>query len=374
MATANSPQRNDRDQPTADSSAPSDRQQLGAARVGLLLLLVGGCLVVLVWSGYSGYSVAETYGRLRGAWVLAVGAGGVVGAGLVAVARLLDRATPAGWLVVASVALALFVATVGTHLGLLEHTAASARAEHACDDPVGRALVSFAQGLQPGPLVTQDGELTRGESDGRCSVMVNVAPDADVAAEIARVAAAKGWTRIHNGWLSPDGVSMTYDATYEPEAMALVGGSPSRFAVTATNMPTMSGNSRQTRPTGYLASSSRSRAHRVNDRPMQIRVRNDPRSDQTSSADRRLTLPATATAGSYGFPTAPCAVLRSDRTVPENQVRHDEATSCLLPLGHRHQTGDPLASKARCHDTRCHTSPDCPGASDQRGFERHRSG
>jgi hypothetical protein len=210
-----------------DSSAPSDGPQVGAAGVGLALLLLGGCLFLLVWIGQGGFSVVETYGGLGGGWaqllvLLAVGAGVVVGGCLVVVARLLDRATRARWLVLTGIALALLAVAVGAYPGLLAHTAASARAEHACDDPVGRALVSFAEGLEPGPLVIQDSELTRGRGDGRCLVWVNVTPDADVAAEIDQVAAANGWSRIQDGWLSPDGVSMTYDATYEPETMTLV--------------------------------------------------------------------------------------------------------------------------------------------------------
>jgi hypothetical protein len=210
-----------------DSSAPSDGHQVRPDGVGLALLLLGGCLFLLGWLGRGSYSVVETYGGLGGGWaqlliLLAVGAGVVVGGCLVVVARLLDRATRARWLVVTGIALALLVAAVGADLGSRAHTAASARAEHACDDQVGRALVSFAEGLEPGPLVIQDGELTRGRGDGRCLVSVNVAPDADVAAEIARVAAANGWSRTQDGWLSPDGVSMTYDATYEPETMTMV--------------------------------------------------------------------------------------------------------------------------------------------------------
>jgi hypothetical protein len=210
-----------------DSSAPSNGREVGAARAGLALLILGGCLFLLVWIGQGGYSVTETYGGLGGGWaqllvLLAVGVGVVVGGCLVAIARLLGRATRARGLVLTGVALAFLVAAVGTYLGSLEHTAASARAEHACDDPVGRALVSFAEGLEPGPLVIQDGESTRGRDDGRCLVSVNVAPGADVAAEIARVAGANGWSRIQDGWLSPDGVSMTYEATYEPETMTLV--------------------------------------------------------------------------------------------------------------------------------------------------------
>ena len=210
-----------------DPPVPSDGREVGAAGVGLALLLLGACPVLLVWIGRGSYSVVRTYGGLGGGWaqllvLLAVGAGAVVGGCLVAVARLLDRATRARWLVLSGVTLALLVAAVGAYLGSLEHTAASARAEHACDDPVGDALVSFAEGLEPGPPVIQDGESTRGRDDGRCLVWVNVAPDADVAAEIARVAAANGWSRIQDGWLSPDGVSMTYDATYEPETMVVV--------------------------------------------------------------------------------------------------------------------------------------------------------
>jgi hypothetical protein len=64
--------------------------------------------------------------------------------------------------------------------------------------------------------------LTSGRDDGRCLVLVNVSPEADVAAEIARAATADGWSRSQDGWLSPDGVSMTYDATHEPETMTLV--------------------------------------------------------------------------------------------------------------------------------------------------------
>jgi hypothetical protein len=210
-----------------DASAPPDGQGVGAAGLGLSLLLLGGCLSLLVWLGRGGYSVVETYGGLGGGWaqllgLLAVGAGVVVGGCLVVVARLLDRATRARWLVATGVALALLVAAVGAYLGFLAHTAASARAEHACDDPVGRALVSFAEGLEPGPLVIQDGESIRGLGDGSCVVWVNVEPDADVDAEIARVAAANGWSRVQDGWLSPDGVSVTYGATYEPETMTLV--------------------------------------------------------------------------------------------------------------------------------------------------------
>ena len=210
-----------------DPSAPSNGPQVGAAGVGLALLLLAGCLVLLAWIGQGGYSVAETYGGLGGGWaqllvLLAIGVGVVVGGGLFVVARLLGRATRARGLVLTGVALALLVVAVGAYLGFLGHTAASAQAEHACDDPVGPALVSFAEELEPGPLVIQDGELARGRGDGRCLVWVNVAPDADVAAEIARVAAANGWSRIQDGWLSPDGVSMTYDATYEPETMTVV--------------------------------------------------------------------------------------------------------------------------------------------------------
>jgi hypothetical protein len=209
------------------TSAPPDGRKVGAAGVGLALLPVGGCLLVLVWIGRGGYSVVETYGGLGGGWaqllaLLAVAAGAVAGGCLVVAARVLARATPARWLVLTGVVLALLAAAVGAQLGSRAHTAASARAEHACDDPVGRALVSFAEGLEPGPLVIQDGELTRARDDGTCLVEVNVAPDADVAAEIARVAAANGWSRSQDGWLSPDGVSMTYAATHDPETMTVV--------------------------------------------------------------------------------------------------------------------------------------------------------
>ena len=203
-----------------DSSAKFDGRQVGAATVGLALLLLGGCLLLLVWIGLGAYTVVETYGGLYGGWaqfvvLFAVGVGVVVGGLLVIVRRLLDRATRARWLVLTGCVLALLAAAVGVPLGFQAHATASALAEHACDDPVGRALVAFAEGLEPGPLVIQNGELTDGWDDGRCVVMVNVAPDADVAAEVARVATA-------NGWLSTDGVSMTYDATFEPDAMGMV--------------------------------------------------------------------------------------------------------------------------------------------------------
>lgn len=211
----------------AADTTPSDGHRVGPATVGLALLLLGAGVLLLGWLGQGGYRVVETYGGLGGGWaqllvLLALGAGVVVGGCLVLVARLLDRATRARWLVLTGVALALLAAAVGAYLGLQEYTAASARAEHACDDPVGGALVSFAEGLDPGPLVIQDGALTRGRDDGRCLVLVNVAPDADVAAEIARVAAANSWTASQDGWLSADGVSMTYDATYEPDTMTVV--------------------------------------------------------------------------------------------------------------------------------------------------------
>jgi len=211
-----------------DPAALSDDRKVGPAGVGLALLLLGGCLFLLVgWIGRGAYSVAETYGGLGGGWaqllaLLAVGAGVVVGGCLVVVARLLHRAPRARWLVLTGVVAALLAASVGASLGFSAHTAASTRAEHACDDPVGPALVSFAEGLQPGPLVIQDGRLTSGWDDGRCLVLVNVEPEADVAEEIARVAAANGWSRLQDGWLSPDGVSMTYDATHEPDTMTLV--------------------------------------------------------------------------------------------------------------------------------------------------------
>jgi len=211
-----------------DSSAPPDGHLVGAARVGLALLLLGGCLFLLVgWIGQGAYAVAASYGGLGGGWtqllvLLAVGAGAVVGGGLIVVVRLFGRAPRARWLVLTGVVLALLATAVGASLGSLAHTAASARTEHACDDPVGPALVSFAEGLEPGPLVPQNGELTRGRDDGRCLVLINVAPEADVAAEIARAATANGWSRIQDGWLSPDGVSMTYDATHEPDTMTLV--------------------------------------------------------------------------------------------------------------------------------------------------------
>jgi hypothetical protein len=211
-----------------DSSAPPDGHGVGAARFGLALLLLGGCLVLLVgWIGRGAYSVVETYGGLGGGWaqllaLFAVGAGVVVGGYLVIVVRLFGRAPRARWLVLTGVVSALVAAAVGASLGSLAHTAAATRSEHACDGPVGPALVSFAEELEPGPLVIQDDKLTSGRDDGRCLVLVNVAPEADVAAEIARVATASGWSRSQDGWLSPDGVSMTYDATHEPETMTLV--------------------------------------------------------------------------------------------------------------------------------------------------------
>ena len=211
-----------------DSTAPPDGHGAGVARLGLALLLLGGCLFLLAgWIGRGAYSVVETYGGLGGGWaqllvLFAVGAGAVVGGCLVIVVRLFGRAPRARWLVLTGVVSALLATAVGASLGSQAHTAASALAEHACDDPVRPALVSFAEGLEPGPLVIQDDELTSGRDDGRCLVLVNVAPDADVAAEIARVATANGWSRSQDGWLSPDGVSMTYDATSEPDTMTLV--------------------------------------------------------------------------------------------------------------------------------------------------------
>jgi hypothetical protein len=210
-----------------DFSAPPDRQRFGAARVGLALLLLGGCLFLLVWIGQGARSVVETYGGLGGGWaellvLLAVGAGVVVGGCLVVIVRRFDRAPRARWLLLIGVVLALLATALGAALGSLAHADASALSAHACDDPVGPALVSFAEGLEPGPVVIQDGELTSGRDDGSCLVLVNLAPDADVAAEIARVAAAHGWSRLQEGWLSPAGVSMTYDATSEPDTMTLV--------------------------------------------------------------------------------------------------------------------------------------------------------
>lgn len=210
-----------------DPTTPSGGHRVGAYAVGLALLLLGAGVLLLGWIGQGGYRVVETYGGLGGGWaqllvLLALAVGVVVGGCLVLVARLLDRATRARWLLLTGITLALLAAAVGAYLGFLEYTAASARAEHACDDPVGRALVSFAEGLDPGPLVIQDGALSRGRDDGRCLVLVNVAPDADVAAEIARVAAANGWSRTEDGWLSQQGVSLTYDATNEPDTMTVV--------------------------------------------------------------------------------------------------------------------------------------------------------
>jgi hypothetical protein len=121
--------------------------------------------------------------------MLAVGAGVVVGGLLVVAARLLGRATPARWLVLAGVALALLAAAVGARLGSEEHAAASERAEHACGNPVSSAPVSFAEGLESGPLARQNGPL--GRNDETCQV-------------------------------SPDGVSMTFDASYRPESMSVV--------------------------------------------------------------------------------------------------------------------------------------------------------
>jgi hypothetical protein len=212
---------------TQDSSPPPDGRDVGTPGTGVVLLLLGGCVVLLVWLGRGSYSVAETYGGLGGGWgqllaVLAVGAGAVIGGCLIVLMRPLRVVVRARWFVLGGIVLALFVAAVGTSLGVVAHTAASTRAAHACDDPVGRTLVSFAEALEPGPVVDQDGQPTRGRDDGSCRVLVNVAPDADVDAEIARVATAIGWSRSQHGWLSPEGVSMTYDATHEPETMTLV--------------------------------------------------------------------------------------------------------------------------------------------------------
>ena len=209
------------------STSPIGHGTRSAGTLLVALLVLGGCLVVLNWLGQRSYAVVETYGGLGGGWaqllvLIAVGAGAVIGVCLVGVTRLLDRATRARWLVLTGVAVALLTAATGAYLGLLAYTSASELAKHACDDPVGRALVSFAGGLEPGPLVSQDSGLTRGRGDGTCLVWVNVAPDTDIDAEIARVAAANGWSRIQDGWLSPDGVSMTYDATEEPDTMTLV--------------------------------------------------------------------------------------------------------------------------------------------------------
>jgi hypothetical protein len=213
--------------PDADASASPDAHGPRAAGVALVLLLVGGGLLVLVWVAQGSYAVVETYGGLAGGWAQflvlhALGAGVVVGVCLFAIARLLERAPRLRWLVLTVVALALLASGLGAHRGSLAHAAASERAEHACDEPVGGVLVAFAEQLEPGPVVIQDGESTRGREDGRCVVLVNVAPDGDVAAAIARVAAANGWSRSPAGWVSPEGVALTHDATSEPEAMTLV--------------------------------------------------------------------------------------------------------------------------------------------------------
>jgi hypothetical protein len=141
---------------------------------------------------------------------------------LVVVVSLLGRAVRAHWLVLAGVAFALVAAGAGAYLGSLEYSAASTRAEHARDEPVGAALVSFGRRLDPGPLVRQDGGWTLARSDGTCHVLVNVAPDEAVAQQIARAAAAAGWTRTDDGWLSPDGVAMRYDVTHRPDTMTVV--------------------------------------------------------------------------------------------------------------------------------------------------------
>jgi hypothetical protein len=131
-----------------DSSAPPDGHGVGAGRLGLALLLLGGCLFLLVgWIGRGAYSVVETYGGLGGDWaqllaLFAVGAGVAVGGCLVIVARLLHRAPRARWLVLTGVVSALLAAAVGASLGSLAHTAASTLSEHACDGPVGPVLVS----------------------------------------------------------------------------------------------------------------------------------------------------------------------------------------------------------------------------------------
>ena len=215
------------DLPAHDSSGPPDGDRIRVGAVGRAVLLLGGSLLLLVWVGQSGFAVASTYGGLGGGWgelllLTALGVGVVVGGCLVAAVRLLGRGVRARWLVLTGVALALLVTAIGVWTGSRAYTSAAVLAEHACDDPVGRALVAFAEGLEPGPLVVQDDELTRGRQDGRCLVQVNLAPDADVDAEVARVATANGWSPLDDGWRSPQGVAMTYEATREPQTMTVI--------------------------------------------------------------------------------------------------------------------------------------------------------
>lgn len=179
--------------------------------------------------GQGSFAVVDCYG-FAGGWeqVLAL-AGIVVGAAVggcwVAVARLFHSKTRARWFVLAGVSLALVAAAVGSYLGFLAHNAASARAEHACDDPVGSTLVSLGQGLEPGPIAIFNGELTWGRDDGTCVLMVNVGePGAqvEVEAQIARIATAKGLSRIEDHWLSAEGVRLTYEVTYRPATLPAV--------------------------------------------------------------------------------------------------------------------------------------------------------
>ncbi|MGB7982532.1 MAG: hypothetical protein WCF36_17260 [Candidatus Nanopelagicales bacterium] len=206
---------------------PSGGDRITLAAVVLASLLGVVSVLSLGWIGRWGYGIVETYGGLGGGWaqilgLLALGAGAVVGGCLVGVARLLHRAARARWLVLAGVTLAILTAAVGTYSGSLEYNAASARAEHACDDPVGGALVSLARALEAGPLVRQDDRLTSSRSDGTCLVLVNFAHDAEIEAQIARIAAAQGWSRTDNHWLSPNGVRLTFQVIREPDSMPLV--------------------------------------------------------------------------------------------------------------------------------------------------------
>lgn len=197
-------------------SSDTAGRALGAAIC--VVVLVG--TVITVVSGV--YSMTETYGG--GGWlglvVVALVSGLVAGGALFGAARVTGRSLPLPVALAASAAALVLLALGAELLGARAHDRWVTAQANACDGHVGPDAVAL--GGRVGQLVQQDSSYSEGRDDGRCIVIVNLRPGADVRKSVSDAAAGLGWHARGQAWVSPHDVAVTAAVEPEPKSSGIV--------------------------------------------------------------------------------------------------------------------------------------------------------
>jgi hypothetical protein len=160
------------------------------------------------------------YPSLGGGWremlvVVAVILGVVMASMASAALRLAGRTPPPFFaLVVVSAILAIGASMVGARFGAQENQAGEDWASNACGDGVAQEVLAL--GRAAGRVISLNGSLSRGGTDGRCHVDVAVEQDTAGALDaVGRAAAQLGWDDAgvdaggNPSWRSESGVVVT---------------------------------------------------------------------------------------------------------------------------------------------------------------------